>query len=118
MYERETRRRRFEQPQDKMTGTTARTSAAWVTLSTLAFLGAVCYFAYAAFQGQYGLMQRYRVEQQEILLRAELAELRAERAMMQNKTARLSEDYLDLDLLDERTRAVLGYIRPDEILIR
>ena len=37
---------------------------------------------------------------------------------MENKTARLSEDYLDLDLLDERVRAVLGYIRADEILIR
>jgi cell division protein FtsB len=101
-----------------MTGKTSKGSAAWVTLSTLAFLATVCYFAYAAFQGDYGLMQRYRVEQKEVLLRAELAELRTERAMMANKTARLGEDYLDLDLLDERARAVLGFIRADEILIR
>ena len=101
-----------------MTGKTSKGSAAWVTLSTLAFLAMVCYFAYSAFQGEYGLVQRYRVEQKEVLLRAELAELRARRAMMENKTARLSEDYLDLDLLDERVRAVLGYIRADEILIR
>ena len=51
-------------------------------------------------------------------LERQLAELRAERAMMENKTKRLDEDYLDLDLLDERARSVLGYIRADEILIR
>ena len=102
----------------QMTAKTSRGSAAWVTLSTLAFVGTVCYFAYAGFQGDYGLVQRYRIEQQELLLREELAALRAERAMMQNKTARLGDEFLDLDLLDERARAVLGYIRADEILIR
>lgn len=101
-----------------MTGKSSRGSTAWVTLSTFAFLATVCYFAYAAFQGQYGLMQRYRVEQKEALLRVELAELRAERKMMENKTARLGDEFLDLDLLDERARSVLGYIRADEILIR
>jgi cell division protein FtsB len=30
----------------------------------------------------------------------------------------MSDDYLDLDLLDERARKVLGMVRPDEIVIR
>jgi cell division protein FtsB len=37
---------------------------------------------------------------------------------MENLTRRLSDQYLDLDLLDERARNVLGYIRSDEIVVR
>ncbi|HAM89325.1 MAG TPA: septum formation initiator precursor, partial [Rhodobacteraceae bacterium] len=37
---------------------------------------------------------------------------------MENLTHRLSDGYLDLDLLDEQARRVLGMIRPDEIVIR
>jgi cell division protein FtsB len=29
----------------------------------------------------------------------------------------MSDDYLDLDLLDERARKVLGMVRPNEIVI-
>ena len=36
---------------------------------------------------------------------------------MENKTLRLSDNFLDLDLLDERARKVLGLARPDEIII-
>ena len=52
-------------------------------------------------------------------LRAERDKLSAtELAEMQNLTHRLSDDYLDLDLLDQQTRDVLGYMRSDEIAIR
>jgi cell division protein FtsB len=37
--------------------------------------------------------------------------------LLENKTLRLSESYLDLDLLDEQARNILGFIRPDEIVI-
>jgi cell division protein FtsB len=37
---------------------------------------------------------------------------------MQNLTHRLSDTYLDLDLLDQQARDVLGYMRSDEIAIR
>jgi len=36
---------------------------------------------------------------------------------MENKTHRLSDNFLDLDLLDEQARKVLGMARPDEIII-
>jgi cell division protein FtsB len=51
-------------------------------------------------------------------LTAELAETNAEIKRMENLTHRLSDGYLDLDLLDEQARRVLGMIRPDEIVIR
>ncbi len=39
-------------------------------------------------------------------------------AEMENLTKRLSDEYLDLDLLDQQARDVLGYLRADEIVIR
>jgi cell division protein FtsB len=41
-----------------------------------------------------------------------------ELAELENRTHRLSDDYLDVDLLDEQARDVLGYVRADEIVIR
>jgi cell division protein FtsB len=37
---------------------------------------------------------------------------------MQNLTRRMSDEYLDLDLLDERAREMLGLIRADEVILR
>ena len=51
-------------------------------------------------------------------LRQEMEVLRTEVARMENLTRRLSDDYLDLDLLDQQARDVLGLIRSDEIVIR
>ena len=36
---------------------------------------------------------------------------------MENLTHRLSDDFLDLDLLDQQARDVLGLLRSDEIVI-
>ena len=81
-------------------------------------IAATCYFAYAALQGDTGLVEQVRLEREKAELQARLADVQAERRRMENLNRRLSERYLDLDLLDERARAVLGYIREDEIVIR
>jgi cell division protein FtsB len=75
-------------------------------------------FTFAAVQGANGLFQRVQVEAEIALLQAERDRLQAEVGRMTNLTRRLSDDYLDLDLLDERARDVLGLLRPDEIVIR
>lgn len=75
------------------------------------------YLTFAALQGEYGLFRLIRVEAQEAKLRTELASLQAERATIANRVERLSTDQLDLDLLDQRAREVLGLGRPDEIII-
>ena len=86
----------------------------------LSFLivGAALYFAYSAVQGDTGLVELMRLNREEARLELELAGLRADRAEMENLTHRLSESWLDLDLLDERARDVLGHVRMDEIVIR
>ncbi|SFR04699.1 FtsB family cell division protein [Poseidonocella sedimentorum] len=76
------------------------------------------YFTFSAVQGDHGLFRRAVIEAEAEALDAELAGLRREVARMENLTRRLSDTYLDLDLLDQQARAVLGMIRADEIVIR
>ena len=76
------------------------------------------YFTFAAVQGDYGLFRRAEIEAQERELAARLAALQTQVTEMENLTARLSDDFLDLDLLDQQARDVLGMIRADEIVIR
>jgi cell division protein FtsB len=51
-------------------------------------------------------------------LTEQLRTLQTQRAEIENKTHRLSDEYLDLDLLDERARKVLGMARVDDVIIR
>lgn len=76
------------------------------------------YFTFAAVQGEYGLFERVRLDADKALLQAELNALTAELDAIENRTKRLSDEYLDLDLLDERARDVLGLVRADEIVIQ
>lgn len=76
------------------------------------------YFTFAAIQGEYGVFRRIQVSAEKQSLIEERARLQAEVSRLENLTRRLSDRYLDLDLLDERTRAVLGYVRADEIVIQ
>lgn len=81
-------------------------------------IGLGLYFAFAAVQGPSGILRRVQVEAETADLVAERDALQDDVSGMENLTHRLSDDYLDLDLLDERARDVLGYLRADEIIIR
>jgi len=52
------------------------------------------------------------------VLRQDLAVYTDSVTRMENKTLRLSDSYLDLDLLDQQVREVLGMVRADEIVIQ
>ena len=75
------------------------------------------YLTYAAVQGDHGLFRRIEVEAQTSRLRADLAEIEARQARYESLTRRLSDDFLDLDLLDERVRDVLGYVAAGEVVL-
>lgn len=85
----------------------------FVTLTTLLGL----YFAFASVQGDYGLFRRLQIEAEAEELRSERDRLREDVAALSNRTRRMSDDYLDLDLLDEQARSVLGFVRADEVVI-
>lgn len=76
------------------------------------------YFAFAAVQGDLGVLKRMQIASELRDLQVERDELLTKVAEMENKTLRLSDRYLDLDLLDERARDVLGMMRVDDLAIR
>ena len=76
------------------------------------------YFTFAAVQGEYGLFRRAEILAETQLLEIQLASMQADVARMENLTQRLSDDFLDLDLLDQQARSALGLIRGDEMVVR
>lgn len=74
-------------------------------------------FAFAAMQGDHGLLRRVQITADIAALEVRKAELQAELTRLSNLTTGLSDTALDLDLLDERARLVLGYLRADEVVI-
>ncbi len=98
------------------------TSFARPALGTLIFFAvafALCiYFTFAAVQGDYGLFRRVEITAETEELQRQLTKVQGDVAVLENLTTRLSDDYLDLDLLDEQARSVLGMARADEIVVR
>lgn len=75
------------------------------------------YFIFAAVQGDFGLFRRAEIAVEGRTLERELAELHEDVHRMENLTRRLSDDFLDIDLLDQQARDVLGLVRADEIVV-
>jgi cell division protein FtsB len=80
-------------------------------------LSLALYFAFAAIQGDYGLFRRAEIRAETQGLQRQLSDIQAEVARMENLTKRLSDSYLDLDLLDEQARSILGLSRADDLVI-
>lgn len=100
-----------------MTQVLTKTQAYGTAMIVVTMLGLCFYFIFAAIQGDFGHLRRMEIKAEAAQLEIELAALDAELADLKNRTHRLSDNYLDLDLLDEQARKILGYIRPDEIVI-
>ncbi|GGB12776.1 FtsB family cell division protein [Allosediminivita pacifica] len=80
--------------------------------------GLAAYFVFAAVQGDFGIFRRAEILGEQHQLDAELAVLEKDVSRFENLTRRLSDEFLDIDLLDQQARDVLGYIRSDEIVVR
>ena len=76
------------------------------------------YFTFAAVQGDYGIFRRAEIVGDNAKLKQELALLEHEVTRMENLTKRMSDKFLDLDLLDQQARDILGYIGNNEIVIQ
>jgi cell division protein FtsB len=75
------------------------------------------YFAYNLVIGDRGLLAWRRLTEQIQAENARLAALQAERKALTRKVSDLSPDHLDPDLLDERVRASLNLVAPNELVI-
>jgi cell division protein FtsB len=92
---------------------TILTALALYTLAAL-FIG---YFAVNAFTGNRGLRAAQDIEQQKAEMKSELARLRTERRTWEHRVSLLRSDRIDPDMLDERVRAMLDYVEPNDIVM-
>jgi cell division protein FtsB len=79
-----------------------------------AFIG---YFGVNAFTGNHGLRAQIDLDQQMTAMQEELRQVKAERAVWERRVALLRSDRLDPDMLDERARALLGYVDPRDLTL-
>jgi cell division protein FtsB len=77
----------------------------------------VGYFAANAFTGNHGLRAQQDLEQQLTAMKVELAGLKAERAVWERRVSLLRADRIDPDMLDERARALVGYVDPHDLTL-
>jgi len=77
----------------------------------------VAYFGLSFVQGDRGLLAWIRLSDEIALVQADLGDLMAHRTQMEHRVQLLRPNGLDLDMLDERARALLGFVHKDEIVI-
>ena len=75
------------------------------------------YFGVNAFTGNHGLRAQQDLDQQIAAMKAELAALKAERAVWERRVSLLRADRIDPDMLDERARALLDFADPRDLIL-
>ena len=80
-------------------------------------VGLATYFGYHALTGSRGLLAWRDVNAELASTQQELETLRAEREALAEKVARLRDDGLDPDLIDELARRQLSLVDPLDVII-
>jgi cell division protein FtsB len=75
------------------------------------------YFAYHLVEGERGLKAWLRLNREMRTATANLEAVRAQRAALDLRVSNLRPEHVDPDLLDERIRATLNLVSPDDIVI-
>lgn len=75
------------------------------------------YFAYHLVHGDRGYFAWKGLQQKLVEAQQKHDEKLAEREALENRVKLLRPSSLDLDMLDERARVVLGFVKPDEKVI-
>jgi cell division protein FtsB len=86
------------------------------SIMALLFVIVLGYFCFHALNGERGFFAFIQLSQEVENSRRELEMLRAERLQIEHRVKLLKNESLDLDLLDEQARRVLGQSKPDELL--
>lgn len=78
---------------------------------------ALFYLAFHVVSGERGVYAWFRESKRLEALKAELAETAAKREAYERRIKLLRSDAIDLDMLDEQARAVLGFMGPNEAVV-
>lgn len=77
----------------------------------------VGYFLYHTIQGERGWLAMLRMQHEVGVAETNLSGLQKEREELEHRTQLLRGKSLDPDLLDEKSRELLNYSKPNEIII-
>ena len=87
-----------------------------ITLLTVCLI--LClYFIIASFNGEFGVSAKYHLLAKEKVLANELNTINKETKIIKNRIKRLSNTSLDLELLDQQARIILGMIGEEESIV-
>ena len=75
------------------------------------------YFAYHLVEGERGFKAWLRLNGEIRAATTNLEAVRAQRAALEVKVSNLRPEHVDPDLLDERIRATLNLVSPDDVVI-
>ena len=75
------------------------------------------YFIIASFNGEFGVSAKYNLLAKEKVLANELYIINEETKTIKNRIKRLSDSSLDLELLDQQARIILGMIGEEELIV-
>ena len=76
-----------------------------------------CYFSFHIMMGERSYLRLVSIEHKIEKLGTEYAALSAQRQALEDRVVRMRPASLDVDLLEERARDILGYSRADEEII-
>ncbi|MEZ5900916.1 MAG: septum formation initiator family protein [Hyphomicrobium sp.] len=83
----------------------------------LACLVSSAYFGFHALHGRHGLDARNQLLERSALLDFEIKSLETVRSKLERDVALLSPQKPDPDMVEEIARDVLGYVRPDDVIV-
>ena len=75
------------------------------------------YFGVNAFTGNHGLRAQQDLEQQLAAMKDELPAAQGRAAHWERRVSLLRADRIDPDMLDERARALIGYVDPRDLTL-
>jgi cell division protein FtsB len=79
--------------------------------------GLICYFGYHMISGGRGMLAYFKLSSQISSFQSELELVRMERLNLEHSANLLKSESLDLDLLEEQAKKILGYAKPQEIVL-
>ena len=77
----------------------------------------LAYFSYHMIQGNHGVIALLELQSKVAAAEIIQTETSADHQRLNQQVALLRPDNLDPDMLEERTRVMLNYVHPDEIVI-
>ncbi len=76
----------------------------------------ICYLGYHMISGGRGMLAFFKLNSQISSFQSELELVRMERIDLEHSANLLKSESLDLDLLEEQAKKILGYAKPQEIV--